>query len=162
MVFATKSAPAANLELNPELVIDGTAFPFMNHEGETQTLADYKGKWVVVNFWATWCAPCVAELPALAEFKKHYEKQKLEVLLLGLGNETREQFNAFLYKHKIEGIRSGKDENSTAFHSFDGNSIPTSLIINPKGEVVGRVVGDLDWMSENTLLQFDNWLGLKN
>jgi peroxiredoxin len=113
--------------------------------GETVKLSDYQGKKVILNFWATWCPPCKAEMPHMQKF---YEKNKdngIEVLAVNLTNMDKEKtvIEDFVKEY---GLTFGipLDEEGTIGMQYQAYSIPTSYIIDPKGIITKKIVGPMD------------------
>ncbi|MEK6748630.1 MAG: TlpA disulfide reductase family protein [Pseudomonadota bacterium] len=122
--------------------------------GKVQRLSGYRGKWVVVNYWATWCPPCRAEIPELVFF--HDAHKGKDALVLGVNSEdaTPRQVLDFLDEYMVSYpiLLSSPDDGSPL-----GNirGLPTTFLISPKGEVVYTHTGMVTKQSlENTLLKF--------
>ena len=114
-------------------------------------LASYKGHYVLLNMWATWCAPCVAELPALTRLKAAVPG--LTVLAV---NMDRGQVDAagFLKSHNAAMLGSLRDTDITLMRSFGAFGLPTTVLIDPKGNVLGRAEGPATWDSPETIAYF--------
>lgn len=114
--------------------------PLTAINGETENLEDFKGKWVVVNYWATWCPPCIQEMPELQAFHdKHAEKN---AVVLGINSQmiSAPQLEAFLNSHFIEyPIYMSSPNSQSELGSVP--ALPTTFLVSPAGEVVARQVG---------------------
>jgi thiol-disulfide isomerase/thioredoxin len=113
---------------------------FEDLEGNTVTLADYKGKRVLLNFWATWCRPCIAEMPSLQRTREILEKENYVFLLasdqpVGTIRSFVErkglEFNFLKYKGSLSDLRI--------------NALPTTFIYNEEGEEVDKIIGATEW-----------------
>jgi thiol-disulfide isomerase/thioredoxin len=115
------------------------AFELKDTAGAPQRLADLKGKWVVVNFWATWCAPCVKEIPEIAVFAREHGDQ-VRVLGVALDWDDEKQVLAFARKvgHTYP-LVLGTDESEKAFGKMKG--LPTTIVYNPAGKVAYQKTG---------------------
>ena len=121
------------------LAVSAQAFDLKDTSGSIQRLADLKGKWVVVNFWATWCAPCVKEIPDIAMFAKE-QGDKTRVLGVALDWDDEKQVMAFARKvgHNYP-LVLGTAASEKAFGKMKG--LPTTIVYDPTGKVVYRKTG---------------------
>lgn len=122
----------------------------ISHEGEKVDFSQFKGKPVFLNFWATWCPPCVAELP---EIQKAWEKHGQSVDFLLVTNQDPAEVEAFMDKHgyTVPVHYTG----SQAPTVFEHRSIPTTYIISPDGKIVVNKKGAVNWDSKGTDRVFD-------
>ncbi|MBO3699099.1 TlpA disulfide reductase family protein [Roseivirga sp. E12] len=139
------------------------SWTFKNLKGETKTLEDYKGKVVFLNFWATWCAPCIAELPSLSELTANY-KDNDEISFLFLTNESKGKIDRFIKKRdNLKDLSyynySSKEDVPTKLVS---EALPTSVIINKDGEVVLKHLGMAYWNSDNVNTLLNDLLAKKS
>jgi len=120
-------------------ILSAHAFELTDTAGSSQRLADLKGKWVVVNFWATWCAPCVKEIPDIAVFAKE-QGDKARVLGVALDWDDEKQVTAFARKvgHTYP-LVLGTDASEKAFGKMKG--LPTTIVYDPAGKVAYRKTG---------------------
>ncbi len=108
--------------------------------GSPATLADYRGKPLVLNFWAAWCPACVAEMPS---FQKVHENLGGEVIFLGLDvRDTRSAADALIERTGVTYLL-GEDPDGAILASFDGIAMPTTIFIDAEGNVVGRHSGTI-------------------
>ena len=131
-------------------------FSYPDLDGKVHHLSDYRGKWVLVNYWATWCPPCLEEIPELEVFHNNH-KDKLAVVL-GVNMEGIEtgELRRFVEDQFISyPILLAGDDGSQLLGKIPG--LPTSYLINPKGEIVAREVGPVNAASiEKFILGGDN------
>ncbi len=145
-------APGGKEGKAPAYAIDrskaGTALPdfiFRDDEGKDVTLAAFKGKPILVNLWATWCAPCVAEMPQLDRIAGEYAAQGLQVLAISQDMGGADKVLPFFAKKGFTHIRAWLDpENQFGLHYATG-LLPTSVLYDADGKEVARVTGALDW-----------------
>jgi peroxiredoxin len=104
-------------------------------------LANYRGKIVLLNFWATWCAPCVQETPALIEL--HHDRPDLEILAVSI-DEDADAYTNYLQRHHID-FATVRDPQQTAAKLYHTDGWPETYIIDRDGVVRRKVVGDPDW-----------------
>ena len=116
-------------------------FTLPDVDGRPLKLSHYRGRWVLVNFWATWCGPCLREIPELTWL---FEKRSSRVIVIGVNFETinRRSLKNFIRKHKINYpvVRIG-DEPLIPFEPLPG--LPSTFFVSPQGEYVARHVGAL-------------------
>lgn len=118
---------------------------FYDKSGHKVTLADFKGKPVLVNLWATWCVPCIKELPSLDRLQK-MEEGKLVVVAVSMDREkTFEDIGAFLRKHGAAHLAVYWDQDRLVPLKWKYAGLPTSYLIDRHGVVAGRYDGGYDW-----------------
>jgi len=113
-------------------------------EGGKVDLKSYRGKWVLLNFWATWCPPCVEEMPSLENFYKKNKKNNMTVLAISLDKGDAKTVKAFVKKHGLT-FEVFHDPQSIASRPFHVSGLPSTFVLNPKGEVVAQAVGGRNW-----------------
>lgn len=111
------------------------------------SLADHRGKWVVVNFWATWCAPCRKEMPSLDALQAALPD--LVVLPVATGRNAPEGIARFWEEAGITHLVSLRDPKSDLSRQMGVMGLPVTVILNPEGQEVGRLIGDADWASDS-------------
>jgi thiol-disulfide isomerase/thioredoxin len=118
---------------------------FSDADGKPAKLADFKGKPVLVNLWATWCAPCVKELPTLDALAR---SGRVQVLAVSQDDAPHASVVAFLQGHHIASLEPYQDSKMALSGSLGPDTVlPTSILIDANGREVWRYVGDLDWTS---------------
>ena len=123
-------------------------FSFYDMQGVTHKFSDYKGKWILVNYWATYCPPCRAEIPDIEEF---YRKNKSKFVVLGMDAGGTDDASIKAFKKELNityPLIPAQESTLVAFGVV--MAIPTSYIINPQGEIIDKYVGlitydDLDF-----------------
>ncbi len=118
---------------------------FLDAEGKKHHLSDFRGQGVVINLWATWCAPCVAEMPSLAALSKAVADEGIVVLPLSSDQGGAAAVSAFFREHGITGLPVLLDPDGDAERTFNVPGIPTSVIIDKAGMVQARMEGSADW-----------------
>ncbi|GAB4125938.1 MAG: hypothetical protein Fur0040_08370 [Sideroxydans sp.] len=117
------------------------AFEFRDMQGQAQRLADYRGKWVLVNFWATWCPPCLEEVPDLVALHEAHKKTDLVVIGVAL-DSTEKSVREFVAKRKVNyPVVLGTYD--LAEQVGEVEVLPTSYLYNPSGELVSYQAGVL-------------------
>ena len=126
----------------PEPVPDAV---FMAQDGSSHRLGEFKGRGMVVNMWATWCAPCVAEMPSLEVLSKALARFDIAVLPLSSDRGGADVVQAWFQAHDITGLPVLLDPKGAMAKAFDARGIPTTVIINTAGQIVARLEGAADW-----------------
>jgi peroxiredoxin len=115
-------------------------FQLSSLDGRQVKLSSYRGKAVLLNFWASWCGPCKVEMPWFAELQQRYHQQGLEVIGVSVDNEGKDKIAAFVKEmHANYTILLGTDEVSDAYGGIQG--LPTSFYIDRNGKIVNQVAG---------------------
>ena len=118
---------------------------FQAADGKQHQLSEFRGHGMVINLWATWCVPCVEELPSLAKLSKILAPDDIAVLPLSSDRGGAERVAGFFQEHDITVLPILLDPHSAAAHAFEVRGIPTSLIIDKQGREVARLEGSVDW-----------------
>jgi thiol-disulfide isomerase/thioredoxin len=108
-------------------------------------LADFKGKAVLINFWATWCAPCVKEMPSLDRLQAAMGKDKFLVLPLSLDGPSRPKVVPFYKDKDLVNLGIYFDRGKKAMQGLGISILPTSILVDPAGNELGRLEGEADW-----------------
>lgn len=123
-------------------------FVFVDAQGKGLTLARFAGRPILVNLWATWCAPCIAEMPQLDVLATSYGKDRLEVITISQDTQDADKVVSFFKQQGFKTIQPWLDpENQFGFHYATG-LLPTSVLYDASGHEIGRITGALDWTSE--------------
>jgi thiol-disulfide isomerase/thioredoxin len=118
---------------------------FTDANDKPAKLADYKGKTVLLNFWATWCGPCVKEMPSLDKLQAEMGKDRFVVLPLSLDGPSRPKVAPFYADRKLANLGIYFDKGKKALGALDISVLPTSVLVDPEGREIGRMEGDADW-----------------
>ncbi len=127
---------------------------FTTPEGEEHTLADWQGKYVLLNFWATWCAPCRHEMPALDALQAEFGGDDFEVVTIATGRNTLTGIKKFFAEPDddlppIENLPILLDPKSDLATDMAVLGLPITVILNPEGEEIARMRGDAEWYSDS-------------
>ena len=132
--------PAASPQPAPELA-------FTDLAGKPVALADFKGKFVLLNLWATWCQPCLKEMPSLAALQAKLGPA-LTIVALSEDRGGADVVEPFVAKLDLDKLPIYLDAKSAAIHALGARGLPTSVVIDPDGRILGKVEGGADWDSD--------------
>ena len=113
------------------------------------SLAEYKGKWVVLNFWATWCAQCRKEMPSLQRLQ--VAMPEIAVVPVATGRNAVEQITKFYAEAGVTTLPVLRDPKAGLAHAMGIMGLPVTVILNPEGQEVARLIGDAEWDSAAAL-----------
>ena len=116
-----------------------------NADDKPVKLSDFKGKVVLLNFWATWCTPCVKEMPSLDRLQAAFPKDKFLIVPLSIDGPTKPKVAPFYKDRKLANLGIYFDKGRKAMQGLDVTLLPTSILVDAKGRELGRIEGDADW-----------------
>ena len=124
---------------------------FLNKKNEKIKINDFKGKLLVLNFWATWCPPCKEEMPSLDNMQANSSLNNLKVFPINIGKEKLNKVEEFFLKLNLKNLEPFFDPEVTLAKTFSLRGVPTSIFINKEGEEFARVLGDIDFNDKDFL-----------
>lgn len=157
----TKFVPNFNAACTPIPVRD---IPFEAQDGSTKRLSDYRGRVLVINFWATWCGPCRTEIPYLEKLQQSFDKGKVEVIAYSTDDEGMYEPALFLNSLGVKDITHVHDKFNNA-PGLGVSKYPTTFILDTQGRYLGRYEGLYDWTSRagrDLIVQALNFSNMQN
>lgn len=127
--------------------ISGEAFT--DPDGAELYLSDFEGKHVLVNFWATWCAPCRKEMPMLSELQTEFGGDDFEVVTIATGRNNIVGIRKFMEEIEVDNLPLFLDPKSTLARDMAVLGLPITLILDPEGQEIARMRGDAEWNSDS-------------
>jgi len=115
----------------------------------TATLAEYRGKFVLLNFWATWCAPCRKEMPMLSALQAEFGGENFSVLTLATGRNSPVGIQKFFDEIGVTNLPRHQDPKQAVARDMAVLGLPITVILNPQGQEIARLRGDADWNSDS-------------
>lgn len=147
IIAPIQAAPITLTKLDiPQLA---PSFRLIDLDNKIHTLAEYKGKPLIVNFWATWCRPCRDELPAFNRAWSKVKDQGIQMLAINIGEDPTAVFS-FIQNFPID-FRILLDPKSDELNNWQMQGLPTTYILNTKGEVVYQAIGEREWDNDELL-----------
>jgi peroxiredoxin len=132
-------------------------FTFPGLDGKMISLSDHKGKVVLVNIWATWCRPCVDEMPSMEKLYQEFKDDNFEILAVSIDALGAEVVGPFMQKYNLT-FPALLDSEGTIRQSYQVTGVPESFIIDQQGVLAKKIIGAADWSSPGVLSFFRNLL----
>ncbi len=155
--FADEILSFKNIVINKELKkYDGLVF--LDEQNQELSLDDYRGKLVILNFWATWCTPCREEMPSLDSLQVNNELKNLKIFPINIGKESIEKSRIFFNELEVKNLQLYFDNEITLAKKLSLRGIPTTVLFNKDGKEFARIVGSIDFSDK----QFIKWLASYN
>jgi len=148
-----EDVPLNNIAIN-EIPKPISPIIFEDFSGNEINLKDYYGKLVIINFWATWCAPCKKEMPSLDSLYQDSSFKNLQVLAVNMEQPNAIKTKKFFSDLNIQKLEIFFDRNLNFVKEFKLRGVPTTVLINKKGEEFARIIGEVNFQDE----KFLKWL----
>ena len=140
---------------NPK-VYENVIFKDVNQKNVN--LIDFKGKLLILNFWATWCAPCREEMPSLDDLQSNNALNNLRIFPINIGQDDVSKSESFFKELNIQNLDIYFDATVTLAKKFSLRGVPTTIFFNKEGKEFARIIGSIDFNEE----EFINWLKFYN
>ncbi|MEO0390444.1 MAG: TlpA disulfide reductase family protein [Pseudomonadota bacterium] len=122
--------------------------PFDMGDGTNATLSEWAGRYTLVNFWATWCAPCRHEMPMLSELQTEFGGDDFEVVTIATGPNNPAAMVQFFDEIGVDNLPMYQDQRQRLAADMGVFGLPITVLLNPNGEEIARLRGDADWSSD--------------
>ena len=155
--FADEVTNIKNLVINKELK-KYEGLTFFNTKNEQLNLKEFKGNLIILNFWATWCAPCKEEMPSLDSLQKNENLDNLRIFPINVGKDDVEKSVIFFEDLNIKNLEVYFDTSINLVKKFGLRGIPTSILFDKDGFEFARIIGSIDFGDKN----FIEWLSNYN
>ena len=154
--FANETPDIKNLLINKDLK-KYDELTFLDDKNNQLNLTDYKGNLILLNFWATWCAPCKEEMPSLDLLQTNDAFDNLKIFPINVGQDNLEKSYEFFKDLKIKNLNVYFDSPNTLAKKFGLRGVPTSILINKDGLEFARIVGSIDFEDEKFIQWFSKY-----
>jgi thiol-disulfide isomerase/thioredoxin len=141
----SRAGAMGSVEAPPREAPPDLASPITDQAGSEIRIADFAGSPVLINFWATWCAPCIAELPALSRAAAALADDDITVLLVSIDRGGAAKAMPFLEIHGVTGVRLGFDPKARLSRNMQVRGLPTTLLLPAGQDAAWRFVGPFEW-----------------
>jgi thiol-disulfide isomerase/thioredoxin len=146
--FATGALAAFLVKADRPLVPD---LSFKDAQGADVKLSRWQGRVVLLNLWATWCAPCRKEMPTLAELQKQLGSKDFEVVALSVDRKGLEASSVFLKEIGVDALALYVDDTTKSLDDLQALGLPVTVLIDRKGREIGRLLGPAEWNSAEAI-----------
>ena len=157
-IFLSISQASEDVPLNNMAIFEIpkpiSSLVFEDFSGNQINLKDYRGKLVIVNFWATWCLPCKKEMPSLDSLSQNNKFKNLQVFAVNMEKPNMKKTKKFFKNLNIQQLEIFFDSNLNFVKEFKLRGVPTTIFINKKGEEFARAIGEVDFQNK----KFVKWL----
>ena len=156
-VLANEAPIIQNIVVNKELKIYNN-ISFLDSNEKVIKLSDYRGNLVLLNFWATWCAPCKEEMPSLDALKNDPNLDNIEIFPINIGKDNLKKSKFFFKDLDIKNLDIYFDNPVTLAKDFALRGVPTTILFNKDGKEFARIIGSIDFSDKKFLkwIQFYN------
>ena len=127
---------------------------FLDKNDQKININEYKGNFLILNFWAVWCEPCKEEMPSLDKLQANPELDKIKIFPINIGKESLDKVNKFFIDLNIKNFEPYFDPPTTLAKKFSLRGVPTTILINKEGQEFARIMGSIDFEDKN----FVNWI----
>lgn len=143
--------------IKPRVRVDAPGFTLEDLKGVKRSLQDYRGKVILINFWATWCGPCREEMPSLERLWQRFRKRGLVVIAIAADRGSMHMVERFCAMHRIS-FPVFLDPTGRVRRMYEVSVLPTSYIIGRDGKITGRIIGERRWDGEVFVRLFESLL----
>ena len=155
--YANEVKEIKNLIINKELK-KYDSITLIDDKGKLIDLSEYNGNLILLNFWATWCAPCKEEMPSLDKLQIHKKLNNLKIFPVNVGRDNLEKSLNFYNVLNIKNLKVFFDTDISLAKKFGLRGIPTSILLNKDGYEFARIIGSIDYED----IKFIDWLSIYN
>ena len=124
---------------------------FFSEDGTELTLNEFKGRVTLVNFWATWCAPCRKEMPSLATLSNQLGSDTFQILTIATMRSSSEAIDNFFDDNNIINLPKFRDPKGQLARASGVAALPLTILLDKNGYEIGRLIGDADWSKSATI-----------
>ena len=135
--------------------------PLILDANENMVEIGYDEDILIINFWATWCAPCKKEMPSLNSLAQNMKYEDIRIITIASGRNSKEAIDGFFDDNNLVNLKKYRDPRGRIAVKYGVTALPTTVVINPTGLEIGRIIGDIDWNTANVRSFFNKLLETK-
>jgi len=156
-VFANDVSEIKNIVIHKDLKVYDNVF-FLDKNDKKINIKEFNGNLLLLNFWATWCAPCKEEMPSLDRLQVNQNLSNLKIFAINISQESKKKVDSFFEDLNIENFEPYFDAPTTLAKTFSLRGVPTSILIDKDGKEFARIMGSINFNDKI----FINWLKTYN
>ena len=156
-VFANDVSEIKNIVIHKDLKVYDNVF-FLDKKDKKINIKEFNGNLLLLNFWATWCAPCKEEMPSLDRLQVNQNLSNLKIFAINISQESKKKVDSFFEDLNIENFDPYFDAPTTLAKTFSLRGVPTSILIDKDGKEFARIMGSINFNDKI----FINWLKTYN
>ena len=156
-VFANDVSEIKNIVIHKDLKVYDNVI-FLDKNDKEINIKEFNGNLLLLNFWATWCAPCKEEMPSLDRLQVNQNLSNLKIFAINVSQESKKKVDSFFEDLNIENFDPYFDAPTTLAKTFSLRGVPTSILIDKDGKEFARIIGSIDFDDK----LFINWLKTHN
>ena len=156
-VFANDVSEIKNIVIHKDLKVYDNVF-FLDKNDKKINIKEFNGNLLLLNFWATWCAPCKEEMPSLDRLQVNQNLSNLKIFAINISQESKKKVDIFFKDLNIKNFEPYFDSPTTLAKTFSLRGVPTSILIDKDGKEFARIMGSIDFNDKI----FINWLKTYN
>ena len=135
--------------------------PLILDANENMVEIGYDEDILIINFWATWCAPCKKEMPSLNSLAQNMKYEDIQIITIASGRNSKEAIDGFFDENNLVNLKKYRDPRGRIAVKYGVTALPTTVVINPLGIEIGRIIGDIDWDTADVRSFFNKLLETK-
>ena len=135
--------------------------PLILDANENMVEIGYDEDILIINFWATWCAPCKKEMPSLNSLAQNMKYEDIRIITIASGRNSKEAIDDFFDDNNLVNLKKYRDPRGRIAVKYGVTALPTTVVINPMGLEIGRIIGDIDWDTADVRSFFKKMLETK-
>ena len=135
--------------------------PLILDANENMVEIGYDVDILIINFWATWCAPCKKEMPSLNSLAQNMKNEDIQIITIASGRNSKDAIDGFFDENNLVNLKKYRDPRGRLTVKYGVTALPTTVVINPMGIEIGRIIGDIDWDTADVRSFFNRLLETK-